>query len=73
MIYSSTYVRAQVGSHKDGRDAYITDLVAALAESGIANRTYVMLIEPWGGFTHALNLAVSNAADNNFQLIAFQV
>ena len=36
------------------------------------NSTEVINIDPWGGFTHALNVATQYASDQQFEIIAFQ-
>jgi hypothetical protein len=62
-----------VGAHMDVRDSYLLDLNKSLSEAGLTNKTHILVVDPWGGFTHALNLAVSFAIDNKYDLIAFQV
>ena len=32
----------------------------------------MLSIDPWGGFTHALNVAVQYASDQGFEVVAFQ-
>ena len=39
---------------------------------GYENSTEVITIDPWGGFTHALNVATQCASDQKFEIIAFQ-
>lgn len=49
------------------------DLLAALTEA-LAGRPEVVLqvVEPWGRFTFALNVATHYASDHGFDLVAFQ-
>ena len=36
------------------------------------NQTVIIPIEPWGGFTNALNIATAHAAEKGIHFIAFQ-
>jgi hypothetical protein len=54
------------------KDTYLEDLETELQRAGVKEQTELLLLEPWGGFTHSLNIATSYAVENHFDVIGFQ-
>ena len=49
------------------------DLLAELTAAVVVlPKVVLQVVEPWGKFTFALNVAVQHASDNGFEVIAFQ-
>lgn len=61
-----------VGIDNHSHETYVQKLVESLETHNLTTKTSILSISPWGGFTHALNLAVSFAAEKKFSLVCFQ-
>ena len=66
-------MRSQIGIDDDNNGInYIKALEASVHSRNLLN-VELMLIKPWGSFTHALNVALAHAVDNRFDIIGYQV
>jgi hypothetical protein len=64
---------SQLGNPNVGElERYMTKIAAMLHHEGLASKTVLMPVSPWGRFTTALNAALVKAVDGGYDVVAYQ-